>query len=337
MLKIDEATEQILLKLAKDTGKVHIKSKDVMEEMRAQKLNIPEIVIKRICAALNSGKHVILTGAPGTGKTTLAKIIAKVAQEKDAIFTTASADWSIGDTMGAYMPDIVDPRKLRFEAGIILDSIISNSWIIIDELNRTEIDSCLGALFSLLSENEVELTYRSEITQNRIKVKIGDNQNEVDTFYMKSNWRMISTMNYVDKNSVFEMSDALIRRFSVIPIDIPIDYDSLVDEWCTNSHIDRLIRDNLIEIVSQIKDKKIKQIGPAIVKDMIKYMECRREEDNEVIMHYSEALVQLILPQLQGLESDEIENLDSIVQRCLKGNQEALQYYIDNLSLYAGL
>lgn len=337
MLKIDAATEQILLNLAKDSGRVNIKSEDVMKEIKSQNLHIPEIVIKRICAALNSGKHIILTGSPGTAKTTVAKIVAKVAQQKDAIFTTASADWSIGDTLGSYMPDIQNPRKLKFETGIILDSIISNSWIIIDELNRTDIDSCLGPLFSLLSDNEVELTYRSEITQNRIRIKIGENKNNVDTFYRKSNWRIISTMNYLDKNSLFEMSDALIRRFSIIPIDIPSDYDLLVEEWCINSHIDQKVRDNLIEIVNKIKDKEIKQIGPAIVKDMIKYMECRRAEDDDVIMHYSEALVQLILPQLQGLESDEVVKLNSIVQTCLKDNSEAQQYYIDNLSLYVDL
>ena len=36
MLKIDAATEQILLNLAKDSGRVNIKSEDVMKEIKSQ-------------------------------------------------------------------------------------------------------------------------------------------------------------------------------------------------------------------------------------------------------------------------------------------------------------
>jgi hypothetical protein len=64
---------------------------------------------QEITAALNAGKHIILTGPPGTGKSDLATAIADAATEQvDHIdgyqFTTATDSWTTFDTIGGYVP-----------------------------------------------------------------------------------------------------------------------------------------------------------------------------------------------------------------------------------------
>jgi MoxR-like ATPase len=43
------------------------------------------------------------------------------------------------------------------------------------------------------------------------------------TYYIGNNWRIIATMNSYDKNSLFMMSFAFMRRFAQIHIPIPTD------------------------------------------------------------------------------------------------------------------
>lgn len=66
-----------------------------------------ETRIKRqILAALKSGKHIILIGPPGTGKSKLAQEICnKLVGPTNYQMATASSDWSTYETIGGYRPD----------------------------------------------------------------------------------------------------------------------------------------------------------------------------------------------------------------------------------------
>ena len=123
-------------------------------------------VLSEIVTGLIKG-NIILQGPPGTGKTTLAKIICEVFNV-DYDEATAISDWTTYDTIGGLQPDFDGNNEiLTGKNGCIVESILhccntvvkkehyngdkQASWLILDELNRCEIDKVFGELlFSIV-------------------------------------------------------------------------------------------------------------------------------------------------------------------------------------------
>lgn len=144
---------------------------DTIQTAAATKgLRLEPAIIAQVVAALDSGKHVILTGPPGTAKTTLAEVVAGVAARSGRcaghVLTTATADWTTYETIGGLRPN--ENAELTFEQGHFLDAIDNDEWLVIDELNRSNFDRAFGQLFTVLSGQAVELPYRREANAGRI-------------------------------------------------------------------------------------------------------------------------------------------------------------------------
>jgi len=77
---------------------------------------LPRSVLKEAVTALRSGKHLLLSGPPGTGKSTLAEALCKAVGIPHEV-VTATADWTTFDTIGGYMPS---RDGLVFTPGIVL-------------------------------------------------------------------------------------------------------------------------------------------------------------------------------------------------------------------------
>ena len=275
-------------------------------------------VFEQISATLNSGKHLMLTGAPGTGKTNIAEDVCKVAKANnfcsDYILTTATSDWTTYDTIGGYMPSD-DGQSLKFEEGKFLQAIKENKWLIIDEINRADIDKAFGQLFTVLSGQGVELPFKEGKKPIKIE-RISENRSYYDqesaTYKVGDNWRIIATMNVFDKDYLFEMSYAFMRRFTFVYINLPSlqDFKSLINDiWGED------VDDNYLSLIEGLLEvNPYRQIGPAIFKDMVEYAHERdkiknTEDDDSDKKIIKDTIISFILPQFEGLELQKIHDI----------------------------
>ena len=192
-------------------------------------IGVDPAVYRQIAAAVNADKrHIMLYGPPGTGKTELARYVASRLTSKSYVLVTGSADWSSQDLIGGYQP--LGKGEIGFVPGILLKNF--DRPFIIDEMNRCDIDKVLGPLFTVLSKGSTTLPYRENVgdpdsPQYQI---LGMYQADAERtiFSPEPEWRIIATINTVDKSSLYQMSYALSRRFAWIFVDAPIDLDDFV-------------------------------------------------------------------------------------------------------------
>jgi MoxR-like ATPase len=199
-------------------------------------LLIPKEKVIEILIALISGRHVLLAGPIGTGKTRLASLIPEIfwhnrigGGEKGylAEIHTATADWSTQDVIGGIMPMMKDENIVyEFQYGCALDTIQKNweygidggkriktnsykgIWLVIDEFNRADIDKAFGQLFTALRTRS-------------LKIPISNGNSSFRDIKIPGDYRIICTLNTADKHFLFRLSDALKSRFAYIEIYIP--------------------------------------------------------------------------------------------------------------------
>lgn len=168
------------------------------------------------------GRNIIFYGPPGTGKTRKAKALVELfCGKENYLLQTGNAEWTVYDVVGG------PTMNNRFKPGFLsvavkkcnkqLEEHKRPLWLILDELNRANLDLGFGKIFTLL-----DLDYR--------KVQCVIDNNDVEGLVNAEDWmgllmppefRILATMNSYDRALLFSLGFAFRRRFAFVEVPSP--------------------------------------------------------------------------------------------------------------------
>lgn len=193
-----------------------------------ERILISDNTLLSIIAAINAGFNIILYGPPGTAKSTLSEILPKVLWNAKSNVHTADSDWSVKKVIGGLtisyeingdeVKETIIPKD-----GYLIEDIYScyeaeighkeydTVFSIIDEFNRTNMDECLGPMFTAMgSDNKIiKLDYNKNFGDRPLEITI------------PKKYRIICNMNKYDRTFTNDLSEALTRRFKWIFVGVP--------------------------------------------------------------------------------------------------------------------
>ena len=336
-------------KLSKDSKTTlhFLSSIDIDEgyDLISEELFIPKEKIIEIITALLSGRHILLAGPIGTGKTRLAMLIPQIFWSRwggyDSVDQTATSDWSTLDVIGGILPKMENGEpKYDIQNGCVVETVIKNSkirtdhgkystvpyagtWLVIDEFNRADIDKAFGQLFTALR------TRKLKIPTNKVDVSY-------DNLEILKDYRIIGTLNTADKHFLFNLSDALKSRFAYIEVDIAKKEESQTEIYYAmkNALIDLELK-SFDKIILDDKNKRInkeksdselydrvtqayafldtvrifKKLGTAILKLIFQNLIVGVLLTNNSKNSLDNALTSNLIPQLENLSSPYVSTL----------------------------
>lgn len=335
---LTEAYKQIHKKTDKDTG-------TSQDQFNNQVAKSPDEIIRdiepgsgdildKIKNILKFKKAVILAGAPGTGKTTIARCIAKEitsdnvcdnayveikrdngtqyiryedklkgALKKYLEVVQFSAQYSYEDFVSGLKTDengnwTLTPGAFKLMCDKAQADEKNKYVLIIDEINRANTEEVLGEMFNLMESRGTE-----------IKSRTGEK------LVMPENLYIIATMNSIDRGAG-QLDMATISRFAVVNIEAPSAKQMI-------NNVDKIpaIKDHP-KLEDALKDKLRDKLKVAI--GLIDYLNDQISEDKDAAVLNKDAL-KLGYRSLFSQDISQVEDINLIIEYDIKSDIDARQ------------
>ena len=282
-----------------NTEKIEEDIKPYSKDEFLDEVFIDEKEYNAIVSVLNSQKNIILEGAPGVGKTYMAKRLAySILGKKDKNkieFIQFHQSYSYEDFIEGFRPnesgfELMKGIFYKFCKKAEKDQS-NNYYLIIDEINRGNLSKIFGELLMLIEKD-----------------KRGENLTLVysqEKFSVPSNLYIIGLMNTADR-SLALIDYALRRRFSFIRINPAFENDKFIENFKKYYGVENIkVIDTIKELNKHIADDKSLGSGFKIGHSYFSSNESKSKEDIINIINYE------IKPLLEEYWYDDEDTLDN--------------------------
>lgn len=263
---------------------------------RTVELRLSDRVNRMLRLAIASSRAVLLIGPPGTGKT---EILEQIIDEFDrtpqrfglrredvtAAWVTPEEEWTFEKVV---LGETIISGELASLEGDLLVSLRRDSWLVLDETNRADMDRVLGGVLTWLSGKRVKVgSWRKPDVDESIPVYLDwtdqphsemreVSQGETVREYVGgTDWRILGTYNAVDAQRVFRMGQALGRRFKHVPVPpaSESDFKALIVSHIQETDLLEIIQDRVTRLYAAHLSVTDAQLGPGLFVDMPSYLE----------------------------------------------------------------